>query len=91
MELMIVESPAKCKTIKKYLGDGWIVAASIGHIRDLPDKSLGYDPDTFKPQYEATKNGKKVISDLKKIIRKITLCMVSYRSRQRRRSNCLAS
>lgn len=65
MKLVIVESPAKTKTIKKYLGDGWIVDASIGHIRDLPDKSLGVDVTTLLPTYVATERGKDRIAKLK--------------------------
>jgi len=49
MKLMIVESPNKVKKIKGYLGDGWRVSASVGHIRDLPDKEMGVEPPDFKP------------------------------------------
>ena len=50
--LVIVESPAKAKTIQKYLGKGYEVIASMGHIRDLPKSKLGVDVDDgFKPQY----------------------------------------
>jgi len=63
MNLVIVESPAKCKKIQSYLGPGWEVQASVGHIRDLPQKELGVDLDTFKPTYEETK--KDVIRKLK--------------------------
>lgn len=55
MRLVIVESPAKCKKIKSFLGDGWDVQASFGHVRDLPKSELGVDLDTFKPVYEITK------------------------------------
>ena len=51
-KLVIVESPAKAKTIKKYLGTGYDVVASNGHVRDLPKSKLGIDVDNgFKPQY----------------------------------------
>ena len=51
-KLVIVESPAKVKTIKKYLGKDYNVTASMGHIRDLPQNSLGvYIERGFKPQY----------------------------------------
>lgn len=51
-KLVIVESPAKAKTIKKYLGPGFEVIASMGHIRDLPKTLLGVDVDHgFKPRY----------------------------------------
>ena len=50
--LVIVESPAKSKTIKKILGDGFQIEASFGHVRNLPDNVLGFDVhDNFKPTY----------------------------------------
>lgn len=52
MKLMIVESPNKVKKIEGYLGSGWRVAASVGHIRDLPRKAIGIDPPDFQLQYE---------------------------------------
>jgi DNA topoisomerase-1 len=70
--LVIVESPAKAKTINKYLGSDYIVLASIGHIKDLPSKELGVDiENNFEPTYEVIpdkkkRNNKKVVSDLKK-------------------------
>ena len=51
--LVIVESPAKAKTINKYLGSDYLVLASIGHIKDLPSKELGVDiENNFEPTYE---------------------------------------
>ena len=51
--LVVVESPAKAKTINKYLGKDFVVKASIGHIKDLPAKSLGVDvQNNFQPDYE---------------------------------------
>ena len=51
-KLVIVESPAKAKTIKKYLGEDYNVIASMGHIRDLPKAQMGVDiEDNFKPRY----------------------------------------
>ena len=71
--LVIVESPAKAKTISKFLGNDFTVMASMGHVRDLPKSSLGFDPnDNFKPKYMVTADKKKVISDLKKHISKDT-------------------
>src|SRR6202165_3003121 len=70
--LVIVESPAKAKTINKYLGKDFVVMASIGHIKDLPSKGLGVDvQNNFQPEYEIIpdskkRNNKKIVSDLKK-------------------------
>ena len=69
--LVIVESPAKAKTIQKYLGKGYEVVASMGHIRDLPKSKLGVDvEDDFKPQYIDMKGKGDVIKDLKKRAKK---------------------
>jgi len=66
--LVIVESPAKAKTINKILGADFVVKASMGHIRDLPVKSLGVDPEkNFKPQYEVTPDRKKIVKELSDI------------------------
>src|SRR6476469_4795734 len=67
--LVIVESPAKAKTINKYLGDDYIVKASMGHVRDLPSKGMGVDLKTFEPEYVLIEErGKgKVVSELKKL------------------------
>ncbi|QKF68429.1 DNA topoisomerase I [Arcobacter venerupis] len=71
--LVIVESPAKAKTISKFLGSDYTVMASMGHVRDLPKSQLGFDPDdNFKPKYLVSTDKKKVISDLKKHINKDT-------------------
>ncbi|MEA2014544.1 MAG: type I DNA topoisomerase [Thermodesulfobacteriota bacterium] len=65
--LIVVESPAKVKTIKKYLGPEFEVKASIGHVKDLPKSKLGIDiEDDFEPTYEIIGEKKKVISELKK-------------------------
>jgi DNA topoisomerase-1 len=66
-DLVIVESPAKAKTINKYLGDGFVVKASMGHVRDLPSKGMGVDLKTFVPEYEVLESRGKVISELKKL------------------------
>ncbi len=64
--LVIVESPAKAKTINKFLGRDYTVKASYGHVRDLPDSKLGVDPDKdFKPQYVNSKDKAKVIKELR--------------------------
>ncbi|HEY8240271.1 MAG TPA: DNA topoisomerase, partial [Kiritimatiellia bacterium] len=64
--LVIVESPAKAKTINKILGKDYIVKASMGHVRDLPQKELGVDLEKdFKPKYTTIKGREKVIGELK--------------------------
>ncbi len=71
--LVIVESPAKAKTISKFLGKDFKVMASMGHVRDLPKSKLGFDPENnFEPKYLVSTDKKKVISDLKKEITKDT-------------------
>ena len=65
--LVIVESPAKAKTINKYLGDDFVVKASMGHVRDLPSKGMGVDLETFEPNYEILESRGKVVSELKKL------------------------
>ena len=65
-KLLIVESPSKVKPIKKYLGSGYTVMASVGHIRDLPKSKLGIDIENgFKPQYMNMPDKKDVIKSLK--------------------------
>src|SRR5580704_14254340 len=64
--LVIVESPAKAKTIGKYLGKQFVVKASLGHVKDLPKKNLSVDVDNdFKPVYEVIEGKKKLIGELK--------------------------
>ncbi len=76
--LVIVESPAKAKTINKYLGNDYVVKASMGHIRDLPAKGLGVDIENkFEPTYEVTATKTKVVGELKaaaKSAAKVYLC-----------------
>ncbi|MCQ2459542.1 MAG: type I DNA topoisomerase [Ruminococcus sp.] len=70
-DLVIVESPAKAKTIQKYLGEGFEVMASMGHIRDLPKSKMGVDKDNdFQPQYTNMKGKEDVIKELKKRAKK---------------------
>lgn len=65
-KLVIVESPAKAKTIRKYLGDGYEVTASMGHIRDLPQSQLGIDVENdYAPRYINIKGKEKLIRELK--------------------------
>lgn len=65
--LVIVESPAKAKTIEKYLGKDFTVRSSFGHIRDLPKKGMGIDLQSFTPAYEVSADKKSVVSELKKL------------------------
>ena len=68
--LIIVESPAKAKTLSKFLGPGYSVKSTFGHIRDLPKKGLGVDKEHgFKPTYEIGIDKQKVVSELKKAAR----------------------
>ena len=68
--LVIVESPAKAKTISKFLGNTFDVRASVGHIADLPSKGLAVDVDNgFAPTYELTERGKQVIKELKALMK----------------------
>ncbi|MBP1661688.1 MAG: topoisomerase [Candidatus Aminicenantes bacterium] len=66
--LVIVESPAKAKTINHYLGSGYIVKASMGHVRDLPKSKMGVDVEhDFAPTYQVIPDKKKVVAELKKL------------------------
>jgi DNA topoisomerase-1 len=68
--LVIVESPAKAKTIEKFLGSGWIVKSSVGHIRDMEKKNMGIDLDNgFTPTYVISPDKKKIVTDLKKSVK----------------------
>ena len=69
-KLVIVESPSKARTINRYLGDDYHVAASMGHVRDLPQKRLGVDvQENFTPEYEVVAGRKKAIAALRKAAR----------------------
>jgi DNA topoisomerase-1 len=70
--LVIVESPAKAKTINKYLGKDFIVKASLGHIKDLPKRDLAVDVERgFEPRYEVIEGKKKLVAELKQAARKV--------------------
>jgi DNA topoisomerase-1 len=71
--LVVVESPAKAKTINKYLGANYIVKASVGHIRDLPKSKIGVDLEdgTFEPVYEVIEGKKKVLGEIRKAAREV--------------------
>ncbi|MBN1900906.1 type I DNA topoisomerase [Candidatus Sumerlaeota bacterium] len=69
-DLVIVESPAKARTLAKYLGSNYVIEASVGHIKDLPAKKLGVNiEDNFNPEYEVIPGKKKVIDAIKKAAR----------------------
>jgi DNA topoisomerase-1 len=68
--LVIVESPAKAKTINKFIGKDYLVKASVGHVRDLPKSELGVDESTFEPTYEVLEGKEKVVSELKAAAKK---------------------
>lgn len=68
--LVIVESPAKAKTIQKYLGKDYEVKSSFGHIRDLPKKGMGIDLSNFTPEYEVSADKKKLVTELKAAVKK---------------------
>ena len=71
-KLVIVESPSKIKTLKKFLGKNYIIEASVGHICDLSKKDMGIDIENdFKTTYEVSPDSKKVVSNLKKIMKNI--------------------
>ena len=68
--LVIVESPAKAKTIEKFLGKDYVVKSSFGHVRDLTKKELGVDIEKkFEPHYEVSADKKKVVAELKKLVK----------------------
>ena len=69
--LVIVESPAKVKTIKKFLGSNYEVMASYGHVRDLPKSRLGFSPDSdYEPQYITIRGKGDVLAALRKEVKK---------------------
>lgn len=70
MNLVIVESPGKVKKIREILGQGWDVQASVGHVRDLPEREMGVEAPDFKPHYVPTERGKDVLAKLKKSVDK---------------------
>jgi DNA topoisomerase-1 len=76
--IVVVESPAKAKTINKYLGKDYKVIASMGHVRDLPKSKLGVDVDDgFEPSYEVIASRKKVLKELKDEAKKATEIFVA--------------
>lgn len=69
MKLMIVESPGKVKKLSAILGEGWRVAASVGHVRDLPKNEMGVEAPDFKPSYVLTERGVDVVARLKNLVK----------------------
>ena len=70
--LVVVESPAKAKTINKFLGSNYIVRASYGHVRDLPKSMLGVDIDNnFQPKYVTPRDSSKAVKALKEAAAKV--------------------
>ncbi|MDR2352532.1 MAG: type I DNA topoisomerase [Deltaproteobacteria bacterium] len=72
MNLLIVESPGKIKKIRSILPEGWNIAASVGHVRDLPQNEKGVSPPNFVPHYVLTERGQRVINDLQKLVQEAT-------------------
>jgi DNA topoisomerase-1 len=69
--LIIVESPAKARTLKRFLGDRFDVLASMGHVRDLPGKEIAVDVEHgFKPHYEVVESRRKTINELRSAVKK---------------------
>jgi DNA topoisomerase I len=81
--LVIVESPAKAKTIARYLGQDYEVMSSFGHIRDLPKKDLGVDlANNFEPTYQISPDKKKVVAELKAAAKQATVWLASDEDRE---------
>src|SRR5438270_7259069 len=75
--LVIVESPAKAKTINKYIRKDYIIKSSVGHVRDLPKSELSVDEETFAPTYEVLEGKEKVVSELKAAAKKATTIFIA--------------
>src|ERR1700742_1561059 len=72
--LVVVESPAKAKTIKKYLGNGFTVKASVGHVMDLPKSKMGVDIENgFAPEYVIIRGKGKIIAEIKKAAKTVDI------------------
>lgn len=81
--LVIVESPAKAKTIEKYLGKDYTVKSSFGHIRDLPKKGINIDiANNFEPTYDISADKKKVVAELRKAAKGATVWLASDEDRE---------
>jgi len=83
MNLILVESPAKGKTIKSFLGKDYMVKSSFGHVRDLPAKKLSIDIENdFKPEYAIIPRAKKIVSELKKYAKGKNVILASDEDRE---------
>src|ERR1039457_4580712 len=81
--LVIVESPAKAKTIEKFLGKDYEVKSSFGHIRDLPKKGLNIDIESnFEPKYEVSADKKKLVRELKVAAKDTVVWLASDEDRE---------
>jgi DNA topoisomerase-1 len=69
MKLMIIESPGKIEKLTSILGADWKIAASVGHVRDLPQRDIGVEPPDFRPRYELTERGETVVARLKSLVK----------------------
>lgn len=89
--IIIVESPAKTRTLKKFLGAKYNIKASMGHIRDLPKKELGIDVDNdYAPKYEISPDKKKIVKELKDLVHKYPDTMVWLASDEDREGESIA-
>ena len=89
--LLIVESPTKVRTIKKYLGPEFDVRASLGHVKDLPPNLLGVDVEhEFKPEFHIISGKNKVLKDLRQAAPESEAHLSGPRPGPRRGSHCLA-
>lgn len=93
MKVVVVESPAKAKTINKYLGSGYEVLASFGHVRDLPAKDGSVDPDAdFAMIWELEDRGAKRIAEIAKAVKGAdTLILATDPDREEKRSRGISS
>ena len=90
--LVIVESPAKAKTIEKFLGKEYKVMSSYGHICDLKEKEFSINTDTFEPEYEIPANKQKVVNELKAEVKKAEIVwLASDEDREGERDQCMIS
>ena len=90
-KLVIVESPAKARTVGRFLGEGYRVRASVGHIRDLPERQMGVDIEhDFRPHYVITPKKKSVVKELRGFAEGASEIYPRDRPRPRRRSDFVA-